>query len=90
MLFFTFTVSLALQGKKLCRVRTLGARNLGGHPRILPTTGTDSHTLSDFRDEKVLSACTQSILILNFKKCSSEDMKVGYNRTYLTDNIENK
>lgn len=51
----------------------------------------DSHLLSDFRDEKVLSACTQSIFnVIFFKKFSLEEMKVGYNRTCLTDNVENK
>lgn len=68
MLFATFTVSL--QGRELYRVHTLSTKNLRGHPRILPTTGMDSHLLSDFRDEKVLSACTQGIFNANFFKNS--------------------
>lgn len=44
------------------------------------------HLPSDFRDGTVFSACTESVL----KKKQSGKMKVRNNRTYLTDDIENK
>lgn len=56
---------------------TRGAWGLEDPPRIPPTTAAGSHLLSDFRDEKILKACTQSIVNLNFKKYGFGEMKVG-------------
>lgn len=62
------------------RLATLG-------PRILPTTASDSHLLSDSRDERVVFIRTESILIVLNAVWKNE---TGKYRTCLTDNIENK
>lgn len=55
----------------MSRVCIAAPGHLGDPLRILPPTVSDSHLLSDFKDENLFSPCTQSSLNSNFYKVQS-------------------